>query len=127
MNKTGRIISLFVTLAITVAFVYIAICGIGENKGGSAADIKQGLDLAGGVSITYEVVGDEPPTQEDLDDTKFKLEQKVYTYSTEAQVYLEGTERINIEIPGVSNANEILEELGKPGSLSFIAVVCSSL
>ena len=58
MNKTGRIISFFVILAITVSFVYIAICGIGENKGGSAADIKQGLDLAGGVSITYEAVGD---------------------------------------------------------------------
>lgn len=121
MNKTGKIISFFVILAITVSFVYIAICGIGENKGGSAADIKQGLDLAGGVSITYEVVGDEPPTQEEMNDTLFKLEQKVYTYSTEAQVYMEGTERINIEIPGVSNANEILEELGKPGSLSFIA------
>ncbi len=121
MNKAGRIVSLVVMLAVAATFVYIAICGIGENKSGSAADIKQGLDLAGGVSITYEVVGDEPPTQEDLNDTKFKLEQKVYTYSTEAQVYLEGNERINIEIPGVSNANEILEELGKPGSLSFIS------
>lgn len=26
---------------------------------------------------------------------------------------------INIEIPGVSDANKILEELGKPGSLQF--------
>ncbi len=121
MNKAWRIISFFLVLAITGGLVYIALCGIGENKAGSAADIKRGLDLAGGVSITYEVVGDEPPTTEELNDTLFKLEQKVYTYSTEAQVYPEGDNRINIEIPGVSNANEILEELGKPGSLSFIA------
>ena len=34
-------------------------------------------------------------------------------------VYQEGSDRINIEIPGVSDANAILEELGKPGSLEF--------
>ncbi len=41
------------------------------------------------------------------------------TYSTESSVYQEGNNRINIEIPGVSDANAILEELGKPGSLEF--------
>lgn len=121
MNKTGKIISFFAILVITVALGFVAVVGIGENKAGSIYAIKQGLDLAGGVSITYEVVGDEEPTQEEINDTVFKLQQKVDTYSTEAQVYPEGTDRINIEIPGVSNANEILEELGKPGSLVFIS------
>ncbi|MBO5341178.1 MAG: protein translocase subunit SecD [Lachnospiraceae bacterium] len=121
MSKTAKIVSFFAIILITVAMGYIAIVGVGENKTGSIFDIKQGLDLAGGVSITYEVVGDEEPTVEDMNDTVFKLQQKVDTYSTEAQVYPEGNDRINIEIPGVSNANEILEELGKPGSLSFIA------
>ncbi len=121
MNKTTKIISFFAIILITVALGYVAICGIGENKKGSIYDVKQGLDLAGGVSITYEVVGEEEPTVEEMNDTVFKLQQKVDTYSTEAQVYPEGNDRINIEIPGVSNANEILEELGKPGSLSFIA------
>lgn len=121
MNKTGKIVSFFVIILITVALGYVAVAGIGENKAGSIFDIKQGLDLAGGVSITYEVVGDEEPTAEEMNDTVFKLQQKVDTYSTEAQVYPEGNDRINIEIPGVSNANEILEELGKPGSLVFIS------
>ena len=121
MSKTAKIVSFFAIILITVAMGYIAIVGVGENKTGSIFDIKQGLDLAGGVSITYEVVGDEEPTVEDMNDTVFKLQQKVDTYSTEAQVYPEGNDRINIEIPGVSNANEILEELGKPGSLMFIA------
>ena len=40
-------------------------------------------------------------------------------YSTEASVYQEGDDRINIEIPGVTDANKILDELGKPGSLEF--------
>ena len=54
-------------------------------------------------------------------DTIYKLQRRVEEYSTEAQVYQEGDDRINIEIPGVSDANEILEELGQPGSLYFIA------
>ena len=64
-------------------------------------------------------MGDENPSAEDMKDTIYKLQQRVDGYSTEAQVYQEGTNRINIEIPGVSDANTILEELGKPGSLQF--------
>ena len=67
------------------------------------------------------MVGDKNPSAEDMSDTIYKLQQRVDGYSTEAQVYQEGTDRINIEIPGVTDANAILEELGKPGSLYFIA------
>lgn len=81
-------------------------------------DIKLGLDLAGGVSITYQAV-EEEPGQEEMSDTIYKLQQRVQNYSTEAEVYQEGNNRINIDIPGVSDANAILEELGKPGSLIF--------
>lgn len=82
-------------------------------------DIKLGLDLAGGVSITYQAK-DANPSAEDMSDTRYKLQQRVQTYSTEAEVYQEGSNRINIDIPGVSDANKILEELGKPGSLLFL-------
>lgn len=81
-------------------------------------DIKLGLDLAGGVSITYQAIA-EDPSSEDMADTIYKLQQRVQNYSTEAEVYQEGGNRINIDIPGVSDANTILEELGKPGSLIF--------
>ena len=53
-------------------------------------------------------------------DTIYKLQQRVQNYSTEAEVYQEGNNRINVDIPGVSDANAILEELGKPGSLIFV-------
>ncbi|MCI9163997.1 MAG: protein translocase subunit SecD [Lachnospiraceae bacterium] len=81
--------------------------------------IKLGLDLAGGVSITYQAV-EENPSDEDMADTVYKLQQRVQNYSTEAEVYREGSNRINIDIPGVSDANAILQDLGKPGSLVFI-------
>ncbi len=81
--------------------------------------IKLGLDLAGGVSITYATV-EENPSAEDMADTQYKLQQRVENYSSEAEVYQEGSNRINIDIPGVSDANQVLEELGKPGSLLFL-------
>ena len=73
--------------------------------------VKLGLDLAGGVSITYQAK-DENPSAEDMKDTIYKLQQRVQNYSTEAEVYQEGNDRINIDIPGVSDANAILAELG---------------
>ena len=92
----------------------ISTVGVGESR-----NIKLGLDLKGGVSITYETV-EENPSAEDMTDTVYKLQKRVESYSTEAQVYQEGDRRINIEIPGVTDANAILEELGSPGSLYFI-------
>ena len=80
--------------------------------------IDLGLDLAGGVSITYEA-SEENPSSTDMSDTIYKLQKRAEGYSSEATVYQEGSNRINIDIPGVSDANAILEELGKPGSLIF--------
>ena len=120
MDKKKGWLSLFGILIAIIAGSYVCIFGLDDNKSGSASAIKQGLDLAGGVSITYEVVGEEEPSPEDMADTVYKLQKRVEVYSTEALVYQEGTKRINIEIPGVSDANTILEELGKPGSLVFM-------
>ena len=121
MKKSRAVISLIVFALILGLLGYTAVCGVGADKSGSASSIKLGLDLAGGVSITYQVVGDGKPSDSDMSDTIYKLQQRVENYSTEAQVYKEGDDRINIEIPGVTDANAILEELGKPGSLYFIS------
>ncbi len=119
MKKSRGIIALSLTLIVIAGLLYLAVFGVGEDKSGSAASIKQGLDIAGGVSITYEISGDNTPTSEDMSDTKYKLQQRVQQYSTEAIVYQEGADRINIEIPGENDEQNVLEELGKPGSLSF--------
>lgn len=118
MKKSRGIAILLVIVLVTGFLGFLAAFGIGGEQYGSARDIKLGLDLAGGVSITYETTEDHP-SSEDMSDTIFKLQKRVETYSTEAQVYQEGENRINIEIPGVSDANEILEDLGKPGSLTI--------
>ncbi|MBQ0027321.1 MAG: protein translocase subunit SecD [Lachnospiraceae bacterium] len=120
MKKSSAIIWLIALIALLAGGIYACVFGFDAVGTGSAKTIKQGLDLAGGVSITYQVVGDETPSKEDMADTVYKLQKRVEGYSTESQVYSEGSDRINIEIPGVSDANAILEELGKPGSLYFI-------
>ena len=118
MKKSKSILSLLLTVILIVGLGFTVITGIGKSKTGAMKNIKLGLDLAGGVSITYQVK-DKNPTKEEMSDTIYKLQKRVEQYSTEASVYQEGDDRINIEIPGVTDANKILDELGKPGSLSF--------
>ncbi len=118
MKKRKSIVALLLTVVILIALGFTTIVGWGSGKTGAMSNIKLGLDLAGGVSITYQVK-DDNPTSEEMADTIYKLQKRVEQYSTEASVYQEGDDRINIEIPGVTDANAILDELGKPGSLSF--------
>ncbi len=120
-SKIKYILGMAGLLVVMVLIGFTVAFGIGPTKTGAAENIKLGLDLAGGVSITYEVAG-EDFTQEDLADTVYKLQLRVQNYSTEADVYQEGTNRINVEIPGVSDANAVLQELGKPGALQFVDV-----
>lgn len=118
-GKGVNVLKLFIVLAVLGALSAVSVVGIGKNKLGSASDIQLGLDLAGGVSITYETVKKNPTAQE-IADTKYKLQQRVDNYSTESTVYTEGDSRINVDIPGVTDANKILEELGNMGSLQFV-------
>lgn len=118
MNKKKGILSLVVTAVLIVLLGFTTIQGFGPTQTGAAKNITLGLDLAGGVSITYQVKNDNP-TSEEMSDTIYKLQKRVEQYSTEASVYQEGDDRISIEIPGVTDANTILDELGKPGSLEF--------
>lgn len=118
MKKKQGILVLILTVIVVGFLAFTTAVGFGPAGIGAAKNIKTGLDLAGGVSITYQVKGD-APSQEDMDDTIYKLQKRVEGYSEEAQVYQEGDDRINVEIPGAKDANKILEELGKPGSLEF--------
>lgn len=111
-NKKGKSL-----LGLLILLVAIGVFGYFGYT--TMSDIRLGLDLAGGVSITYQAK-DANPSSEDMADTIYKLQQRVQNYSTEAEVYQEGGNRINVDIPGVSDANAILEELGKPGSLMFM-------
>ena len=119
MKKNRGILVLVLTAIITGFLIFTSAVGFGPTGTGSAKNIKTGLDLSGGVSITYEA-SKESPTEDEMADTIYKLQKRVEHYSSESQVYKEGENRIIVEIPGAKDANKILEELGKPGSLYFI-------
>lgn len=118
MKKSKATVILVVILAALVGLAYYASIILSSTGIGEEMSIPLGLDLSGGVSITYQVM-DENPRAEDMSDTIYKLQKRVESYSTEASVYQVGEDRITVEIPGVSDANKILEELGNPGSLEF--------
>ncbi|MDO4809654.1 MAG: protein translocase subunit SecD [Eubacteriales bacterium] len=114
MKQWSKVKSVIVLLLILAATVFVVWQGASTME-----NIPLGLDLNGGVSITYQT-SEANPSAQDMSDTIYKLQKRAENYSTEASVYQEGANRINIDIPGVSNADEILEELGKPGSLQFM-------
>lgn len=118
MKKSKAAVILAVILAAFVGLAYYASIILSATGIGEDMSIPLGLDLSGGVSITYQVV-DENPSAEDMSDTIYKLQKRVDSYSTEASVYQVGDDRITVEIPGVQDANQILEDLGNPGSLEF--------
>lgn len=117
--KQSAVLTILAAILIAAVCAFTVFTGLGKDHKGSAKNIELGLDLAGGVSITYEI-NEDNPSETDVKDTVYKLQKRVENYSTEAEVYQEGDKRITVEIPGVTDANKILEELGKPGDLSFM-------
>ncbi len=118
MKAWKKIISLIALLGMLGIMGYTVIAGFpGTDGKGKAANINLGLDLAGGVSITYQTVGD--VTSQELSDAVYKMQQRIDEYDG-AQAYAEGSNRVTVEIPGADDATAILEELGKPGAIYFI-------
>lgn len=120
MNKTKGIIAFIISLAVLAFAGYVIMFGIGDR--GKAEYITQGLDLKGGVSITYQVAKEDKDNLDAsaLEATRGKLEKRIHAnFSTEATAYKVGDDRITVEIPGAYDADAVLEELGKPGILYF--------
>lgn len=118
-SKAKGVLQILLIVVLIAAFGYVAYAGVGKGNRGMAKNIRRGLDLQGGVSVTYQAKK-ASPTEQEMNDTVYKMQRRVENFSTEAAVYQEGDNRITIDIPGVSNSEEILKELGQAGSLQFI-------
>ena len=124
MKKTKRkaVINLIIFFLLLAGGIYMAIAGVGQNESGKTANVPLGLDLQGGLSVTYEIQ-DEKPTSDEIDATVDKLQRRVDAYSSEGEVYQEGNDRITVEIPLNTekvDAHDVLDELGQPGQLLFL-------
>ena len=128
-SKVKGVLQILLILVLIAAFAFVAWRGIGAGHRGSAKNIRLGLDLKGGVSVTYQAYATddkgertgEQPTDKDMTDTIYRMQKRVESLeSTEAAIYQDGDDRVTVDIPGVSNPKEVLAELGKPGTLQFI-------
>ena len=124
MKKTKRkaVINLIIFFLLLAGGIYMAIAGVGKNESGKTANVPLGLDLQGGLSVTYEIQ-DEKPSKDEIVATVDKLQRRVDAYSSEGEVYQEGNDRITVEIPLNTekvDAHDVLDELGQPGQLLFL-------
>ncbi len=116
-EKKKSIATLIITILAMALMVYILFVGVGKWHRGQVKNIILGLDLQGGVSITYEADGD--VTSAEMDDVLEKLKDRAENFSTESDVYLEGDRRVVVNIPGADDAQAVLESLGADGSVEF--------
>ena len=119
MKKNKGFVVIILILALVVGLGVYCVDILNATNTKADKGLILGLDLSGGVSITYKIVT-ENPSATDIADTIAKMEERAENYSTEYAVYQVGEDRITVEIPGVFDANAVLEELGSPGALYFI-------
>lgn len=118
----------FLVLIIIATFAYTAFAGI--NAGGLeipsvGSKIKQGLDLKGGVFVLYEAETDITGTELDdlMDQTIAVFRKRIDSMGlTEPLIVREGEKRIRIELPGVEDAQQALDTIGKTAQLQFVTI-----
>lgn len=119
MKVKGRLM-LLITLIVAVGLSALSYLGVGADKRFSAATIKQGLDLSGGVDIVYEA--DQATVTDSEMAAAISLLQGRLDWNgwTEAEVAREGDKRIRVQIPGVEDAEEAIQQIGQTAQLSFV-------
>ena len=120
--KRNAVLTLIIFVLLVAGAVYTILFGLGAENAGRAEDIILGLDLRGGVSVTYEIV-ESDATDAAIAATQDKLQRRVDNYSTDGEVYKEGSNRLTVEIPvdtSKYDPNKILDEMGRPGTLEFM-------
>ncbi|MCI8627899.1 MAG: protein translocase subunit SecD [Firmicutes bacterium] len=119
MKGKGSVMLCTMLILVSV-LAFLCYQGIGEKKQGSVWNIKQGLDLSGGVQILYEA-DKENVTEEEMAAAVSLIQGRLdWNNWTEAEVAKEGEKRLRVDIPGVENAEQAIKEIGQTAQLSFI-------
>jgi len=119
---------------ITIIFVVIAVLSfaafnglnIGSYRFESVSEsIKLGLDIEGGVVLVYEAQTDLEGSELEqlMDQTKTVMEKRINEMGlTEPKIAVTNLNRIRIELPGVSDAQEAISQVGRTALLEFAVV-----
>lgn len=125
--RTRAIVSLVAILVVVAVCAYLGLFGFGKGTminylkpWGDA--ISLGLDLRGGVYTVYQAEDDgDADFDTKMDSTVSILTSRLTRQGfTEATVTRQGNDRIRVEIPNVSDPNEILTIIGTPAQLYFV-------
>ena len=125
--RNRALVSLVAIIVVVAICAYLGLCGFGKGTminylkpWGDA--ISLGLDLRGGVYTVYQAENNGDPDF----DTKMESTVSILTSRltrqgfTEATVTRQGSDRIRVEIPNVSDPNQILTIIGTPAQLYFV-------
>ncbi len=92
--------------------------------------VRKGLDLEGGVSLTYEVEVDQAPKDSGLStktivgNTQRIIERRVNPGgASEATVQTAASNRVIVQIPGLADPADAIKTIGKTAQLQFFEVV----
>jgi preprotein translocase subunit SecD len=124
MRKTGPILILIIgVLALIVDFVPGLRLPDGSAEGSRPIETKLGLDLRGGLRVEYQAqpVGDKVPSPADLAVIRTIIENRVNsTGVSEPVITTQGSDRVVVELPGVSDPDAIRRLVGQTGRLDFV-------
>ncbi|MGN0034796.1 MAG: preprotein translocase subunit SecD, partial [Coriobacteriales bacterium] len=117
MNKASR---RYVAMLVFVAILMVAcvICFTPLNE-----RITQGLDIQGGLSVTMTAshTDGSDVSKDDLDRAVTIVTNRVNRLgASEATVQEQGSNGILIQIPGMTNAEEAIQTIGRTGTLEFV-------
>jgi protein-export membrane protein SecD len=122
MRKTGPILILIIgILALIIDFVPGLAVPDGDTT--RVLETKVGLDLQGGLRVEYQAlpVEGKAPRPEDLEVIRTIIENRVNsTGVSEPVITVQGSDRIVVELPGVSDPNAIRNLVGQTGLLEFV-------
>ena len=122
MKSGRRKVFAVIIILLLIASWTVSFTGIGDKFGNLGKQLKYGLDINGGVYVLLEADSKETGTELTavMNQTKSVLENRVNAMGiSEAQVSIEGTNRIRVEMPGVENAEEAIEQIGRTAQLQF--------
>lgn len=122
MKKTRKTVCAVLLILLLIGSWVISFTGIPGKFGSLDKQLKYGLDINGGVYVLLEADTDAKGTEltQIMNQTKSVLENRVNAMGiSEAQVSIEGNDRIRVEMPGVENAEEAIEQIGRTAQLQF--------
>lgn len=124
-RRNNKLVFFLLILLIAVtAFVTFNGLSLGNYTIGSISDsVKLGLDIEGGVVVVYEAQTDETGTDllRTMNQTKNVMSKRIDEFGlTEPNITIQGDNRIRIELPGVKDTQEALDQIGQTAQLEFL-------